>query len=124
MICVLHKKSKIFVVAIDHANRLGGCPLSYEDIKKTIQKNIVTFTEEILSGKLCFLCSESLDEIQPVQWWDSNGNSIFRFTAPDIITEYNLAMRRVDLADILILIYHAPKKMKRGQLQVLMHFDA
>ena len=86
--------------------------------------NLVTFTEEILNGKPRFLCSETLDKVLSVQWWDSNGNSIFRFLAPDITTEYNLAMGLVGLVDILIPIYHAPMKMKRGQLQVLMHFDA
>ena len=122
---LLYLKTKgILCVRIICVNRLQGCPLESSKTlskagRRTVDyrcdKNSRRFVVEWVDNSVVQLASDfvGIEVVESIVRWCRKDKTRKEIPCPQIILEYSKSMRRVDLVNMFLALYHIPCKMKK-----------
>ena len=131
-LCLELKSLGILTTATIRANRIAGCPLKCEKDLKKEGRGSTSYRFDANSGIVLvrWFDNKSVQLVSTysspatsgtVKRWDQSSKRHILVPCPEIVKDYNSAMRGVDLADMLIALNRSPMKTYRWYLKVLIH---
>ena len=126
------KKEGILAVGIITGNRIQGCPLvGKKEIEKgncggldhQLDNNSGVIIVKWLDNNVVQLCSNfvSVCPMETIEQWVKKDQARKKIPCPQIAKAYNKSMGGVNLADMLISLYHVGVKTRRWYIKVFWH---